>query len=84
MTGLTDLQNAVTGLTTEVGLVKTAVGALNAQIVTLQATIAAGGDNDADVEAQAKAISAQVAILDGIINPAPASTVAPTPAMPGA
>jgi hypothetical protein len=74
MQGLTDVQNAVASLTTIVGQVKSSVATLQAQIVSLQATIAAGGDNDADVEAQAQAINAQVASLNAIVNPASTGT----------
>ena len=71
MQGLTDLQNSVTSLTTVVGQVKTLVGGLQAQIATLNATIVAGGDNDADVEAQAVALKAQVDSLNAVVNPTP-------------
>lgn len=73
MQGLTDLQNEVTALATAVGGIKTLVTQLQSQISTLQATIAAGGDNDADVEAQAQAIKTQVDQLNAIVNP-PAPT----------
>lgn len=73
MQGLTDLQNEVTQLVAVVGGIKTLVQGLNAQIATLQATISAGGDNDADVETQAQALKDQVDQLNAIVNP-------PTPA----
>jgi hypothetical protein len=75
--GLTDLQNEVTALATVVGSVKTLVSGLQAQITQLQATIAAGGDNDADVEAQAVALKAQVDALNGIVNPVTPTTTTP-------
>lgn len=75
MQGLTDLQNEVTALTGAVSQIKSLVGGLQAQIATLQATIAAGGDNDAEVEAQAQAIATQVSNLNSLVNPT--STVSP-------
>lgn len=69
MQGLIDLQNQVTILTTVVGSIKSLVSGLQAQVTALQATIAQGGDNDADVEAQAQALGAQVAALNTLVNP---------------
>lgn len=83
--GLTDLQNNVTALAAEVANVKTFVANLNTQITQLQATIAAGGDNDAAVETQAQAIASQITSLNGIVNPIPAPPAAPvSPAAPAA
>lgn len=73
MQGLTDLQNNVGILVSTVTSVKELVSSLQSQISTLQATIAAGGDNDADVETQAQAVAAQVASLSALVNPTPAS-----------
>lgn len=74
MQGLTDLEKNVGTLASEIGVVKAAVTDLKNQISTLQATVAAGGDNDADVETQAQAVAASVASLDAIVNPAPVVT----------
>lgn len=74
MQGLDDLKTDVVTLITVVGQVKTAAAALQSQIASLQATIAAGGDNDADVETQAKAVADQVTALNVMLNP---TTTAP-------
>lgn len=71
MTGLDDLKQAVVDLQTTVAGIKGVVSSLKDQIASLNATIAAGGDNDVDVEAQAKAIEASIADLNAVVNPAP-------------
>lgn len=78
MQGLTDLQNDVAAIGNSIGAVRQLVLSLQVQITTLQATIAAGGDNDADVAAQAKLLEGNIADLNAIVNPATVS-VAATP-----
>lgn len=69
MQGLDDLKVNVASLVSKVEQVKASVADLNTKIAALNAIIAAGGDNDDEVEAQAKAIADQVAVLSGIVNP---------------
>lgn len=60
----------------------TSIGAAVSKIAALSATVAAGaGDPDADIETEAKNLSALAASLDAAVNPPGATGTDPAPAV---